>query len=759
MQQNHPVDISEHDPRAATLLPSCMHETEVNEFLSKGGDEVLLRLLEECDARYRILFEMQNDAAFVMEDAKVVVCNRKMTELYRAKDVSDLIGLSPWELSPERQPDGQSSRQKALDIINQSENGEVKPFFWSSVRLDGSEFYANISLSWIPYKGGQSYLVLIRDMTDEYLLHQAVRENQAYLQVLAEMRRSTFRRNEMEIIGAFLASVTEHFNFVKTWFGPYDSISRTITPAVHFGERANVIDGSVFRLETAKSNVDPFPVSSAVATRDCCVLNDLKNSCDFLKWRHIAVNGDFNSLVAFPLEVNNHTEGAFAFYSRDKFINRNVVEYLHAGLTELARILSERRLWEEQKRLLKRAKEKAEMAAETKSRFLANMSHEIRTPMTAILGFTEALTEKDISRQKTEEIARIIRNNSEYLLHILNDILDYSKIEAEMLKIEMAPFPLENLLSEIHSIYSVTAKEKGLDFHIRNTTPYPAEILTDPIRLKQILLNLVGNAFKFTKQGGIDIVVAWSGDKRLGFGQLQLNVVDTGKGISGNALEKIFHPFEQEDDSATRQYVGTGLGLAISRRLVQLLCGNLTVESTAGQGSRFSVFLPQQVSPSTRWNKSIQMGVQMDTTEKPATATQPNHRSLQDCRILLVDDGVDNQRLFSMILKKAGVDLTSAVNGQEGVNAVLKSLEDGKPFDVILMDMQMPVMDGLTATRIIREKGITTPIVALTAHAMQEERDRCHVAGCTDFLTKPILRDALLSAIANILESQPIETK
>ena len=709
--------------------------------------------LKESDARYRILFEKQNDAAFLMEDAKVAVCNQKMLEMFRAKDANELIGLSPWDISPTMQSDGQPSQDKTIGYIQQNEVGALKPFFWTHRRLDGSEFYAHVNPTPIPFQGKRLHLILLRDVTEEYLMHRAVEENQAYLQVLAEMRRSTFRRNEMEIISAFLASVTEHFGFAKTWYGQFDNDARTIKPIIHLGPDSHVADGTIFDTTLCKAEDDVFPACSAVMTRNCCTIDDLKNSYEFLKWRHVAFNGDFNSLIAFPFEVNLHLEGTFVLYSKHNSINRNVAEYLQAGLAELARILSERRLWEEQKRLLKRAKEKAEMAAEAKSRFLAIMSHEIRTPMTAILGFTEALADKDISRKKTEEIARIIRNNSEYLLRILNDILDYSKIEAEMLKIEMASFSLESLLGEIHSIFSTSAKEKKLDFVIKNTTTFPAEIHSDHFRLKQILLNLVGNAFKFTEKGKVEIIISWVGDGNLGFGQLRFDVNDTGIGVSEAALEKIFNPFEQEDDSSTRRFDGTGLGLAISRRLIRLLCGNLTVVSSPGQGSSFTIFLPQQVLPTTVWQNSIQQGTIADTQDNPPMVNSA-HRQLKGRRILLVDDGADNQRLFSMILKKAEVDLTTAVNGQEAVDSVERSMETGKPFDVILMDMQMPVMDGLTATKIIREMGVQTPIIALTAHAMQEERDKCHAVGCTAFLTKPILRDALLSAVTKII-NQP----
>jgi len=398
--------------------------------------------------------------------------------------------------------------------------------------------------------------------------------------------------------------------------------------------------------------------------------------------------------------------------------------------------------------------EKAEMTVEMNSRFLANLLHEIRTPMTAILGFSETLADKEISRKKIGEIARIIRDNSEYLLHLLNDVLDYSKMEAEMLKIETSSFSLENLLSEIHSIFTLTAREKKLDFVIRNTTPFPEKIHSDPFRLKQILLNLVGNAFKFTEKGKVEILVSWLGNSNQGLGQLKLDVNDTGKGISKNALERIFYPFEQENNSLPGCHAGTGLGLAISRHLVRLLCGNLTVASTPELGSCFSVFLPQQVLPSTVWKDHFRL----DTVKK----TQPEHvpsgnievQSLKERRILLIDDSVDIQGLFLIILEKAGADVTLANNGREGVNAVEKSLLDGKPFDVILMDMQMPVMDGFITTKILRDKGIEIPIVALTAHVMQEERDRCHAAGCSGYLTKPILRDVLLTAVAKIIETK-----
>ena len=410
---------------------------------------------------------------------------------------------------------------------------------------------------------------------------------------------------------------------------------------------------------------------------------------------------------------------------------------------------SEQRVFEEQKRLPEETDKRIEGAAEIKTRFLANISHEIRTPVTAILGYTEVLADKDISRQKIEEIGKMIRDNSEYLLHIINDILDYSKMQADMFKVEKSNFSLDHFFSELQSVYNVTAEKKGIELLIKNTTPYPATIFSDPIRLKQVMFNLISNAFKFTEQGKVEIIVSWDGGETPGLGQVRFDVKDTGKGIREEFFGKIFQPFEQENDSTLRHNQGTGLGLPISQQLIRLLGGNISVESHVGQGSCFSVFLPQQIEPSTFWNGD---DVNLSSIIKSAKASErdetASRKPLKGCRILLVEDGVDNQRIFSMILHKAGANVISVENGQEGVDAFEKSLTDARPFDVILMDMQMPVMNGLTATKRIREKGFKGAIIALTAHAASEERGQCLAAGCTDFLTKPIAHNVFVSAVS-----------
>ncbi|MCL2348576.1 MAG: ATP-binding protein [Planctomycetaceae bacterium] len=727
----------------------------VPQLTSSEREIALIEALRESEARSRAFFELASDAIILVENQQIVACNHKTLELFQAKSPEELLGLHPWDISPEFQEDGLSSKEKVIQLINRCRNETPEPFEWIARRLNGSEFYSSVSLCLIPHAKKEVHLASIRDISEQKLISEAIENHKAYLQVLAEMRRFFYGHNEKEIVASFLEIVTSGFHFAKTWYGEY--LFNVIRPSIHSGPKAGLVDGDKFPVADPVNHPNPdesvFPMASAICEKNCCLINHLQTSSCFKKWQHLAETGNFNALAALPFEVNGKIEGGFVFYSESQQINENVLEYLQSGLRELSRIISERRLWEEQKRVLKFAKEKAEMAVKAKTHFLANMSHEIRTPMTAILGYTEILADSELSKNKLEESAHIIRNNAKYLLHILNDILDYSKIEAEMLKVEIKPFRLDKLLAEMESLFRAVTAEKNLSFKITNTTAFPNEILTDPIRMKQVLLNLIGNAVKFTSQGGIHVNISWAGNTNIGFGQLRIDISDTGVGISEDSLEKIFTPFEQQDNSTTRKYGGTGLGLAISRRLMRLLCGNLTVKSTQGKGSCFSIFLPQYTSSETVWSQSLQLGLKENTSTKPELRENISS-ALAGRRVLLVEDSKDNQRLFSLILRKSGAEVLLADNGRQAVEMVEEIMLRENSFDLILMDMQMPVMDGYTATDLIRKMGYEKPIIALTAHAMSEERIKCIAAGCNDFVTKPILRDALITAVLSNLRDE-----
>jgi len=397
---------------------------------------------------------------------------------------------------------------------------------------------------------------------------------------------------------------------------------------------------------------------------------------------------------------------------------------------------------------LERARIAAEAATKSRSEFLANMSHEIRTPMTAILGFTDVLLgEEGLDRAPPERVQALetIQRNAQYLLSLINDILDLSKIEAGKLDVERTTCSPVEVLADVASLMRVRARAKNIPLTLEYSGPIPAQIQSDSIRLRQILINLVGNAIKFTETGGVRVaacLVQSLGEPP----RLRFDVIDTGIGMTPEQLTRLFLPFTQADSSTTKRFGGTGLGLTISKRLAVMLGGDVTVISTRGKGSTFSVTV--ETGPLD--------GVAMleDPAEAATRRKPPPGTALcvkLDGRILLAEDGPDNQRLIAFLLKKAGAEVTLAENGQIALERALAARDQGNPFDVILMDMQMPVMDGYTATERLRGAGYDRPIVALTAHAMEGDEQKCRAAGCDGYATKPIDQAELLRTIAGYL--------
>ncbi len=381
---------------------------------------------------------------------------------------------------------------------------------------------------------------------------------------------------------------------------------------------------------------------------------------------------------------------------------------------------------------------------EAKSEFLANMSHEIRTPMNAILGYAELLKEKQLTPEEHDDHVETILRNGRHLLAIINDILDMSKIEAGKMQIErIGVSPIEILIDSI-SLMRVRAEGKGIPLELEFETPVPAAITSDPVRLRQILLNLIGNAIKFTEVGGVRVLVGIE-DPGSENPLLRVEVADTGIGMSREQVDSLFKPFEQADTSTTRRFSGTGLGLHISSRLAQMLGGDIMVQSEPDRGSSFIVRIPtgpidaaSLIDPEQAW------ALLQQQRERDAQRTNEDLKPLEGVAVLLAEDGPDNQRLISHFIRKAGGSVVLAGNGIEAVDAVAA----GASYDVILMDMQMPEMGGTEATEKIRALGCRTPILTLTAHATDREREISFAAGCDDFLTKPIPRDTLIDTIS-----------
>ena len=591
---------------------------------------------------------------------------------------------------------------------------------WTYVRKDGSALTVNLVVTASYNQDGEivGYLGVAQDITEQKKIEMAFKESDAFQRTL---------------LGSIDAGIVV--------IHPETHIIEEINPhaARMFGLPSEDIIGKVchhFLCPTEKNNC---PITDCHQALECnervMLLADGSRIPVMKSVRRIRIGGQEKLLETF-VDISERKRAEESLLK-----SKQEIEALNEHLIEQALIAKE-------------LGSKAEMANAAKSEFLANMSHEIRTPMTAILGFASMLKEDeefDKSAIDRAEAIQTIQRNGEYLLQLINDILDLSKIEAGKLEVEYKNCSVMQVLAEVASLMRVRAKEKNISLEIEYASALPERIQSDPTRIRQILINLVGNAIKFTQAGSVRVVtkLVTSTSK---MPCLQIDVIDTGIGMTGEQLSKLFQPFTQADSSTTRKFGGTGLGLTICKRLAEALGGDITVSSKRGAGSTFSVTI------STGSLDGIRLVDQVSDVESPDQTQQPKKNNSQvriDCHILLAEDGPDNQRLISFLLRKAGAEVTVVENGQLALSEALAAVDAGSPFDVVLMDMQMPVMDGYTAARELRSAGYSRPIVALTAHAMEGDRQKCLDAGCDDYATKPIEREKFLSIVAEWAAKSP----
>ena len=389
------------------------------------------------------------------------------------------------------------------------------------------------------------------------------------------------------------------------------------------------------------------------------------------------------------------------------------------------------------------ARAAAEHAANARTNFLANMSHEIRTPMTAILGYSHILSHGDVPEQAQKNHLEVIRKSGEHLLQLINDILDLARIESGRFEIDDGLSSPAHVILDVASLLNVRAAQANISLDVEFSSPLPGAVHIDGSRLRQILLNIVGNAIKFTKEGGVKVTAGFT-EQSGNMGELVIDIEDTGIGIPLEAQATIFDAFEQGDRSLTREYGGTGLGLAISQKLASLMDGEITLTSTPGQGSLFRVILRGQIAENTTWISSPVSIPPEPTTDVLAVLPQ-----LQG-KVLLAEDTPVVQAVMTHWLEKMGLEVEHAENGEVVLSRVL---EEKRQYDLILMDMQMPKLDGYDACKQLRNADCILPIIASTAHAMVGDREKCIAAGCTDYVTKPVDQMRMATVLLKYLGS------
>ncbi len=495
----------------------------------------------------------------------------------------------------------------------------------------------------------------------------------------------------------------------------------------------------------AVANIDKY---EELSPTELHVVGGTPNSLRFLELVDFA--GDHAGVFVWAKDVSQDLEllASTRAETRQLLLGSLALSLLLSFL--LVQFLSGRlqRVIDQRTREYREERDRADKATRAKSEFLAHMSHEIRTPMNAVLGFVDLLDDDlneiikdEEQRAQMNEMLEIVRTSGEHLLGLLNDILDFSKIEAKGLELELENYSLVRILENSRHILEGPAHSKHLQFEYTFSSPLPTEIRTDVRKLRQILVNLIGNAIKFTESGGVQVDTRFIGDKDQG-SYIEIRIQDSGIGMSSEEVAQLFDPFSRIDSYSTRDFEGSGLGLSISKKLAEALGGEIRVESRSGEGSCFTVCLPVE---------EIAENQLKDAKELLAIVRQGKYADLPQVdagvRVLVIEDNRVNQKLVVSILTRAGATVEVADNGETGIEAALNAWEENQAFDVVLTDLQMPILDGREVIRQLRNRGYPGRIVAITAHALSSERAECESLGCDGYLTKPINRKLLLEQL------------
>ena len=650
--------------------------------------------LRNSQTKYKAIYESSGDAIMLMAgDTHRFLCgNPAAIAIFGCKDENELVSCTQEKLSPCHQPDGTLSAEKSSQMIAIAARQGSNFFEWVHRRLDGTEFPATVLLTKMDLDGQAVFQATVRDITEQKKAEKTLRASERRLRLFAENVGDTIWT--MDFNGRFTyASPSSERMLGFKWYEGSHLTFLELVAAPYVATITKTLDDFIMRARTGRRTEN--------ITSEIQLIR--KNGMPL--WAEVTFGGLYDELGEL------------------------------AGIMGITRDITVRRQMAED---LRRAKDAAEAATQAKSRFLATVSHEIRTPMTAILGYADLLMDPTTTDASRSEYAAVIRRNGEHLLALINDVLDLSKIEAGRFALDMRRCNVGLLLADVASVVRPRAIQRGVTLSVEYAGAIPETISTDTVRLRQAVLNLAGNAVKFTEKGSVRIVATFLPAWRDNGPAVQINVIDTGIGIHKDVLPKLFQPFVQGETLAPNNLSGTGLGLAISRQIAQLLGGDLSVTSEPGKGSNFTLIVPAgdiQEVPMLTQAKEAELNV--------AEGGAPAAETLKNVRILVAEDGFDNREVIESILRRAGADVVSVENGRLAVDEA-----EAKVFDVILMDMNMPEMDGYAATRMLRERGYRRPILALTANAMADDNARCLEAGCDEHLPKPINRRQLIRTVA-----------
>jgi len=643
------------------------------------------------EEKHRGLYETSSDAIMLLDDQGFLDCNEATLRVFGCATTEDFLGKHPSQLSPEFQPDGSPSREAADERMGTAMREGSNLFDWLHCRVDGTPFPAEVLLNRLEFDGQPVLQAVVRDITQRKRAEDAVERERAKLSaMIGGMEEGVVFADADNVI----VEANEYFcRFVKS--DRSDLVGKTMTE-LHAGPVLERVLGHIGRFRDVP-HAEPFTMQRALGEAEV-----------MLRMQPIYRGDRYDGVLLNVIDVTELVAARKAAEAAKGELEQSIEQ-----ATRLA--------------------EAAEAANRAKGEFLANMSHEIRTPMNGIIGMTELALDTSLTPEQREYL-EMSRSSAESLLTLINDILDFSKMEAGKLDFLPAPFRLRDTVSGVMKTLAVRAHGKGLELNCDIAADVPNDLMGDAGRLRQVLVNIVGNAVKFTEEGEINVEVRReSPDAESSV--LRFSVTDTGIGIPKKVQKDVFEPFSQADGSATRRYSGTGLGLSISTQIVELMGGRISLDSELGRGSTFSFTATFGVGEPTE-------------ASTPACSSE-----LKGVRVLVVDDNETNRRIIAGALRRWGTHAVLAEGGAEALAALARARDLGSGFDLVLLDRMMPGMDGFElAERIQAEPGLGGPrLVMLTSAGIGGESERCRELGIQAYLMKPITQDELRDAILRAL--------